>query len=245
MKQATSDDGARPGWREIAERLRRAIERNELTVGQQIPTETELMAATGSSRYAIRRALTSLQKDGLIRIEQGRGSFVHQDFLVTYRLGERARFTDVLIQDQITPGTEVLRVTEVPADQAVAAALGITPGRAVILMECLGYADGQVVKWDTNYFPLPRFAAMKPTLKTAPSVTAALAAHGVADYKRRSTSIVGRLPTPNEARLLRQLPSNPVFETVRSDVDLAGRPIIFGVTIFSCERVRLMLEAPV
>jgi GntR family phosphonate transport system transcriptional regulator len=233
---------AKPGWREIESALRRAIERHELAVGEQIPTEVELMATYGSSRYAIRRALTSLQKDGLVRIEQGRGTFVHEDFLVTYRLGERARFTAVLLEDQITPASEVLRVSEVAADATVAQALALKPGRPVIQMECLGYADGQVVKWDANYFPLPRFAAMKPTLKTARSVTEALAAHGVADYKRRSTSIVGRLPSPTEARLLRQLPSNPVFEIIRTDVDLAGRPIIFGTTIFSCERVRLTLE---
>ena len=236
-------DATRPGWREIAAELRGAIERNEFPVGQQIPTEVELMAVTGSSRYAIRRALTSLQKAGLVRIEQGRGTFVHEDYLVTYRLGERARFTAVLIEDQITPASEVLRVAEIAADATVAQALAVKPGRPVIVMECLGYADGQAVKHDTNYFPLPRFAAMKPALKTARSVTDALAAHGVADYKRRSTSIVGRLPTPAEARLLRQLPSNPVFEIIRTDVDLAGRPIIFGVTIFSCERVRLTLEA--
>jgi hypothetical protein len=36
-----------------------------------------------------------------------------------------------------------------------------------------------------------------------------------------------------------------VFEIIRADVDLAGRPIIFGVTIFSCERVRLTLDVPV
>lgn len=239
-----NESGLRTGWREVEQRLRDAITRNEFSVGQQIPTEAELMAAYGSSRYSTRRALTSLAKDGLIRIEQGRGTFVHEDYLVSYRLGERARFTTVLIEDQITPGQEVLRVGEVKADKDVAKALGIRVGRLVLRMESLGYANGQVVKHDTNYFPLPRFKSMESAIQRSRSVTDALAKHGVQDYKRRHTSIIGRLPTQAEARTLRQLPVNPVFEIIRLDVDLSGQPIIFGITVFSCERVRLTLTSP-
>lgn len=233
--------GSRRGWRDVAQHLRQAIERREFDVGQQIPTEPELMASLGSTRYAVRRALTSLQKDGLIRIEQGRGTFVHEDFLVSYRLGDRPRFTNVLLENHMTPGQEILRIDTIPAEREVALALGLKAGRPVLLMEILGYANGQVVKHDTNYFPLPRFRDFERTLRQTGSVTEALAQEGIADYRRRSTSIIGRPPTPREARLLRQLPSNPIFEIVRVDVDLADRPVLFGVTLFSCERVRLTL----
>ncbi|MFI5012525.1 MAG: phosphonate metabolism transcriptional regulator PhnF [Hyphomicrobiales bacterium] len=229
------------GWREVEQRVRNAIDRREFDVGQRIPTETELMATFGSSRYAIRRALDSLQRQGLIRIEQGRGTFVHENYLVSYRLGDRARFTEVLLEDQITPGNEVLGVSRTKATSLVARFLGVPVGRSVLFLENLGYANGQVVKHDASYFPLPRFEGIETVLKRESSVTAALAAHGVADYRRKSTSIVGRLPSPSEARLLRQLPSNPIFEVVRLDVDENDRPILFGITTFSCERVRFTL----
>src|SRR5262249_35207877 len=97
------------------------------------------------------------------------------------------------------------------------------------------------VKQDINYFPLPRFDAFDHHLRQTNSVTEALASFGIADYRRSHTSIIGRLPTPVEARLLRQLPSQPVFECFRVDVDLAGAPILSGRTVFSCERVRLLV----
>ncbi len=234
---------ARVGWREIEQKLRNAIARREFKVGQKVPTEPQLMATYGSSRYATRRALLNLAKEGFLRIEQGRGTFVHEDYLVSYRLGERARFTTVLLEEQVTPGHEVLRIREVPAQATVARGLELDQGDAVLMMEGLGSANGEIVKRDVSYFPLPRFRAMASTLRQTRSVTEALAQHGVSDYKRCHTSIVGRLPTPAEARALRQLPTNPVFEIERIDVDLDDIPIIFGFTIFSCERVRLTLTS--
>lgn len=235
------DAPARPAWRAVEQHLRGAIERGDLAVGAQVPTEMELMERFGSSRYAVRRALTVLQSDGLVRIEQGRGTFVHDGFLVSYRLGDRPRFTNVLIENRITPGQEILRIDRVPAEAEIAQALGCEAGSDVVLMELLGYANGQVVKHDTNHFPLPRFEGFEPVLRGTGSVTEAFAAFGIADYRRRHTSIVGRLPTAAEARMLRQLPSQPVFECLRVDVDPADRPIVVGRTIFSCERVRLTL----
>lgn len=228
-----------PDWREIASQLRRAIENNDFGVGGQIPTEVDLMRKLGATRYSVRRALNALQQSGLIRIEQGRGTFVHDAYLVSYQIARHARFTDVLIANNITPGQEILTIEIVEAEDEVRDFLKLRRGSFVIFMEFLGYTNGQIVKHDRNYFPLPRFGGFDKVLRASPSVTAALATVGVSDYHRVSTSIIGRLPTAAEARLLRQLPSQPIFECQRLDADESNDPIIYGTTIFSCERVRL------
>lgn len=244
MKETAQAQPATGSWKGIARSLRNAIEGGELLVGAQMPTEPALMKQFRATRYSIRRALSALQSDGLIRIEQGRGTFVHDGYLVSYRLGERPRFTNVLLENHITPGQEILAIETVSLDGEIARALGFKrPGKG-LRMELLGYADGQVVKHDTNYFPLPRLKGFEPRLRSAGSVTEALAVIGVADYRRAHTSIIGRLPTPSEARLLRQLPSQPVLECFRIDVDTESRPILAGRTLFSCERVRLVLGEP-
>jgi GntR family phosphonate transport system transcriptional regulator len=229
------------GWREVEIYLRDVIERNEFEAGSQIPTEVELMRRLGATRYAVRRAMARLQKSGLIRVEQGRGSFVHEGYLVSYRIGHRARFTSSLIEDNVTPGQEILRIQAIPAPENACEFLDLAEGSPVLFMELLGYADGLVVKHDVNYFPLPRFDGFETALRRTTSVTDALASVGIVDYHRKSTSIIGRLPSPAEARLLRQLPGDPIFECQRLDADEAGTPILFGVTKFSCERVRLVV----
>src|SRR5262249_9216517 len=147
------------GWDAIAGTLRREIEAGEVKIGAQMPTEPTLMRRFGASRYAVRRALSTLQDQGLIRIEQGRGTFVHDGFLVSYRLSDRARFTNVLIENQITPGQEILSIETVEVDEEIAQSLALALPARALRMELLGYANGQVVKQDINYFPLPRFDA--------------------------------------------------------------------------------------
>lgn len=229
------------GWREVETYLRDAIDRDEFKVSGQIPTEVELMRRLGASRYAVRRAMTRLQEAGIIRVEQGRGSFVHDGYLVSYKIARRSLFTSLLIENNITPGQEILQIQTVPASDEAREFLDLAEGAQVLAMELLGYADGLIVKHDRNYFPLPRFDGFEVILRQTRSVTDALAAFGIDDFHRKSTSIVGRLPTAAEARLLRQLPSQPIFECQRLDVDEAETPIIFGITKFNCERVRLVV----
>ncbi|MCX4976081.1 GntR family transcriptional regulator [Streptomyces sp. NBC_00620] len=56
---------------EIAEELRRAIDREEYTVGSLLPAETELAAQYAVSRGTVRQAVASLTAEGLIGSRQG------------------------------------------------------------------------------------------------------------------------------------------------------------------------------
>ncbi|RYJ29737.1 GntR-family transcriptional regulator [Streptomyces sp. L-9-10] len=56
----------KPTSEEVAEALRARIESGELAAGQPIPTQKSLVEAFGVQRGVIRRALRSLQEDGLL-----------------------------------------------------------------------------------------------------------------------------------------------------------------------------------
>ncbi|WP_128378425.1 GntR family transcriptional regulator [Streptomyces cavernae] len=56
---------------EIADELRRAIDREEYAVGGLLPAETELAARYGVSRGTVRQAFASLTAEGLIGSRQG------------------------------------------------------------------------------------------------------------------------------------------------------------------------------
>ncbi|MFR9798196.1 GntR family transcriptional regulator [Streptomyces sp. MS06] len=55
----------------IADQLRRAIDREEYTVGSRLPSEAELAAQYGVSRGTIRQAVSALTAEGLIGSRQG------------------------------------------------------------------------------------------------------------------------------------------------------------------------------
>jgi GntR family transcriptional regulator len=55
----------------IADELRRAIDREEYTVGNRLPSEAELAAHYGVSRGTVRQAVAALTAEGLIGSRQG------------------------------------------------------------------------------------------------------------------------------------------------------------------------------
>src|SRR6185437_10116122 len=77
-------------WRRIAGTLEKEIASGILAAGMQLPTEVGLAGRFGVNRHTVRRALEELSRNGLIRIEQGRGSFVAEDVL-DYTVGPRTR----------------------------------------------------------------------------------------------------------------------------------------------------------
>jgi GntR family transcriptional regulator len=62
-------------YRQVASDLRRAIAAGQYPAGRRLPTEAELVTATGLSRQTVRRAFQELVTDGAIYRVRGRGTF--------------------------------------------------------------------------------------------------------------------------------------------------------------------------
>lgn len=61
---------------EVADRLEETILDGELRLGDKLPPEPALAKRFGVSRTAIREAVKALAEKGLVRVQQGQGSFV-------------------------------------------------------------------------------------------------------------------------------------------------------------------------
>ncbi len=66
----------RPRYLQLAEELRARIVSGELPQGSAMPSETELADTSGLSRTSVRNAIRQLREWGLVRAEQGRGTYV-------------------------------------------------------------------------------------------------------------------------------------------------------------------------
>ena len=228
-------------WRQIAEALQRDIASGALSAGGRLPTEASLAARFGVNRHTARRALEELSRTGLIRIEQGRGSFVTEDVL-DYVVGPRTRFSEWIRRHNREPAGRVLELREMAADALVAAGLGLRPGAVVVLLERLGLADGQPVGLASHHFPAARLPGILEALRAEDTITGALARAGVDDYLRQSTRVTARLPTPGEAVLLNTPRARPLLVCENINVDRAGTVVEFGVARYPTPRVQVVFE---
>ena len=62
--------------RQVAAWIRERIESGEFQPGRRIPSETELVQASGVARGTARRAVAVLRDEGLVETIGGRGTYV-------------------------------------------------------------------------------------------------------------------------------------------------------------------------
>jgi len=228
-------------WRQIAASLEVAIKDGTHSPGERLPTEAELALRFAVNRHTIRRAMEELEGRGLVRVEQGRGSFVAEDVL-DYPLGPRTRFSEIIRAQNREPAGRVLRMAETQPEPRIAKLLGLRRGGAVLQVERLSLADGRPLAIGLHHFPAQRFAQMAALLREDASITRALAACGAPDYRRKSTRITARMPTAEEAALLQQSRARPLLVSEALNVDRDGQPVDATLTRYAAGRAQLVVE---
>lgn len=229
-------------WRQIQQILEKEIARGVFKPGERLPTEFQMADRFGVNRHTVRRALAGLEEKGLLRVEQGRGTFVHEH-VIDYRLGKRTRFTENLSRQSRTPGGLFIEAVQEPAEGAVADGLGLAEGTMVLRLRRVGEAEGRRVNVADHYVEAARFPGLVEVYEETLSMTESLRRFGVGDYTRRSTRILARLPSGADADLLHQPRNRPVLVTEGLNVDAEGRPLELSVTRWSSDWVQIVVES--
>lgn len=228
-------------WRQIARTLEEEIARGHLAPGARLPTEAELAERFAVNRHTVRRAVAELAGRALVRVEQGRGTFV-QENVIDYSVGRRTRFSENIARVGGAPGGRLLRAVTMPAAAPVAEALGVEAGSSVVLIERVGEVDGRPVNIGLHWFCALRFPDMIDAYRETGSITRSLQRQGVADYVRKRTRVTARMPSQDEARILQQPVTRPILQSESVNVDPDGRPVEYGICRFAGDRMQLVFE---
>jgi len=94
---------------ELVARLTADIVSGKLLPGSRLPTEQEMIAATGVSRTVVREAVAALKADRLVVTRQGVGAFVADQVRRPFRVDfdERSSLREVLNVMELRTGVEV------------------------------------------------------------------------------------------------------------------------------------------
>ncbi len=139
----------------VAAELERRVLAHVHAPGSRLPSEAALCSEFGVSRSTLREAVGTLQARGLLRREQGRGTFVQREpgLSITTLLEANLSISEMIASMGFEPGTSAVSVTlEVPPPEA-ASALQLPPGEEVIAVRRLRTANGRPVVYSVDFLP--------------------------------------------------------------------------------------------
>jgi GntR family transcriptional regulator len=104
--------------------------------------------------------LDELRRQGLVRREPGRGTFLASPRLRS-NLAYLHSFSEEIERWGYTPGARLISQEERPADEEVAARLGVEVGERVLFVRRLRLADERPIFVCDSHLPIGRFPALK------------------------------------------------------------------------------------
>ncbi|WP_321897124.1 phosphonate metabolism transcriptional regulator PhnF [Burkholderia cepacia] len=217
--------GATTLWRLVERTLEQEIRTGKLGPGAQVPTEPELAARFGVHRNTVRHALAVLRERDLIRIEQGRGTFV-KERAVRHQLSPTARLTTFLRDIHRLGERRFLGFDHVRVDKELSRDLGLPRNRFARQVDTLTVIDDRPVGVASNYFPLPRFEGIEKHIKETGSFTESWKQYGVNEYSRRETRISAIPLSTTDSEILDLPARQPMLLITGINVDHAGIPIL-------------------
>jgi GntR family transcriptional regulator len=199
--------------------LRTLITSGELKPGSALPSESQLGERYGVSRPTVRRALQTLEQEGLISAHVGRGRVVRDRRAMVYRPQQefeprrsatRDRFTTALSEE----GRQASQSIEVAVESArglIAERLGVPEGTPVVVRKRVRFIDGEPFNINDTYHTLELAAGtavMNPV--DIPEGSNSVIEKVVGPEVRAVDEIYVRMPTPDEIRRLKLSTGTPV-----------------------------------
>lgn len=136
-KPSTTKKGQRfarpevPLYYQLRTLLREQIVSGAYRADDRLPTEAEVVSSYGVSRITVRQAFQSLEEEGLIRREAGRGTFVTGQGLEQDTL-QMAGSLDDLISIGMATSVQLLDLRDVGATSRDARVFGVDEGAAMV-----------------------------------------------------------------------------------------------------------------
>lgn len=138
-------DSEVPLYLQVSEWIRGNIYKGDLTTGDRVPSENQIMEMLGVSRGTVKKAVTMLVNEGLLVQVQGKGTFVKSEN-ISYSLGEGLlSFAESLESQHLHYETEVIESHRDVASKLVASKLGIEVGAPILYLKRVRSVEGEKV----------------------------------------------------------------------------------------------------
>ncbi|NBC15989.1 MAG: UTRA domain-containing protein, partial [Bacteroidetes bacterium] len=142
-----------PRHQQISDWLRQQIEEGIYQPDEQLPSESQLGEQFDVSRITVRRALQTLESEGLIYRRQGLGSFV-KEHRVRQGLVRLSDFVEDMQQAGLEASSQVLHFEAEPVAPDIATILDLDVDKKVMRLDRLRLGDDEPMAFDQTWLPL-------------------------------------------------------------------------------------------
>lgn len=149
-----------PKYYVLKHKIIEMIENEEVTEGDAISSEHELVAKYDVSRITVRRAIDELVNEGYLYRIHGKGTFVKGN---AYKqdLISMASCTDAIVELGLKPGRKVISQQIVKCDRQRARRLEINDNTNVFELHRIYYADGESLNTTIATLPYKYFEGIE------------------------------------------------------------------------------------
>jgi len=141
-----------PLYYQVEEGLRKKIYDGVYNTGQSLPSEKELIEIYGVSRLTVREAVNRLVLKGLVKKEQGKGTFVAEP-KVEHRVGFLFSAGEEFLARKFKIKTKVLQFKRIKPNKIIRHKLKISGDEEVVFLNRLRYADNKPATLIESYLP--------------------------------------------------------------------------------------------
>jgi GntR family transcriptional regulator len=155
MEKLPSRSRKIPLYVQLEQMIKTKILTGGFSLGERIPTETELCRTYGVSKITVRQAILNLVNEGLLTRKQGKGTFTRKEAVV--REASTFKFSGN-INDFIQDGlkmkeVKILDLERLKAPAKVAQLLNLQDGEEVVQVRRIRNRANQPVSYIRNYLP--------------------------------------------------------------------------------------------
>ena len=234
----------RPGiplHEQISSWLREEIDSGSLPPDAQLPSEHDLCQQFGVSRVTVRRALQTLEADGLIFRRQGLGSFVC-DRRMAQGLVRLTDFAQDMARAGLEASSRVLHQENEPAPAPIAERLALAPGSPVLRLDRLRLGDGEPLALDRTWIP-PYYAQLVHGHDLARETLYRVLEreYGIPALSGRYRITAGAADDET-AHLLHVAPGDPLLVIERTTRTVGEKPVYFQRRFYRSDRMAYELE---
>jgi len=230
-----------PFYQQLAAILRRDITSGRLGREQRLATEFELMDAYRVSRTTVRQTIALLQKEGLIAVHRGKGTFVAPR-KIEPELSALTGFVEDMQALGVSASARVLGLRNEKASTRVAEALGVSPGDVVTRLTRIRLADDVPVSFEYSFLPLElgRRVAQE-NLEISPIFTLLEEKYGI-PLGEASYRIEAMGASRVVADALGLARAAAVLALERTTYSVAGAPVDFEQMFYRGDRIRYTMR---